>query len=504
MSTSLWIDRSALPALPPTPLPGRVDVAVVGAGLTGLLSALLLSRGGLRVAVVEARRVGAVTTGNTTAKLSLLQGTRLSTIRGKHSADVVRSYVEGNREGQQWLLRYCDEHGIACQRGPAFTYATSASGERSSRRELATAQDAGLDVSWQDDVGLPYETRGGVRLDDQAQFDPMDVLTALTTDVAAHGGQIHEQTRVRNVRRSGTSQVVETTRGDLTAGFVLLATGMPILDRGGFFARLEPQRSYAASFQTEQPLPRGMYLSADSPTRSVRTTPGGGGELLLTGGNGHVVGRHRSPQSLVDDLTEWTQRAFPGATRTHWWSAQDYEPVDELPYVGPLLPGNHKVLVATGYAKWGMTNAAAAALAISARVLGGQVEWADVLHSWRLRESRGAMGALKLNAAVGVRMLEGWSKTGLSRRADEPPDEGLGRVERRGTSPVATCTVDGTTHALSAVCPHLKGIVTWNDAEKSWDCPLHGSRFSANGDVLEGPAVTGLRRLTNGDHVAPS
>jgi glycine/D-amino acid oxidase-like deaminating enzyme/nitrite reductase/ring-hydroxylating ferredoxin subunit len=470
-----------------------VDVAVIGGGLTGLLCGLLLARSGQRVAVIEARRIGAVTTGNTTAKLSLLQGTRLSAIRRKQPAAAVKAYVEGNREGQQWLLRYCDDHDVAVQLRPAFTYATSARGQRSARDELAAAQEAGLDVAWTEDVGLPFETRGGVRLDAQAQFDPMQVLTALCADLLEHNGSIHERARVTNVRRSGTDHTVETNRGDLGAGVVVVATGMPILDRGGFFARLEPQRSYAAAFDVAAPPPQGMYLSADSPTRSIRTVPGPEGELLLTGGNGHVVGRHTSPRSLVDDLTEWTERSFPGATRTHWWSAQDYQPLDGLPYVGPLVPGNDSLLTATGYAKWGMSNAAAAALALSARVLGGHIEWANAFETWRPREVRGAGQAVKLNASVGIQLVKGWSKAGLVGRDEEPPAEGEGRVERRGIHPVAVCTVSGQTSTLSAVCPHLKGIVAWNDAERSWDCPLHGSRFAATGQVLEGPAVKGLK-----------
>lgn len=123
----------------------------------------------------------------------------------------------------------------------------------------------------------------------------------------------------------------------------------------------------------------------------------------------------------MDDLTTWTQQASPGSTRTHWWSAQDYEPIDQLPYVGSFLPGNDKVLVATGYAKWGMTNTVAAALALSGRLLGGEVEWAHVFQSWRWREALGAARAVKLDAAVGARMLRGWSAATLHGPGHEPP-----------------------------------------------------------------------------------
>ncbi len=492
--TSLWRDLADLPRFSQPQAGAEYDVVVVGAGLTGLVTSLLLARAGLSVAVVEGRRIGSGTTGNTTAKMSLLQGTRLSALAAKNPMETVRSYVQANREGMEWLLRYCDEHRIEVQRRPAFTYATTAQGEEQARGELATAAAAGLDVSWDSELELPYRTRGAVRLDDQAQFDPMVALGALVSDVQAHGGVFFEETRVRTVHEAAGSCTVVTEHGDLAASQVVLATGIPILDRGGYFARLEPLRSYAAAFSVPQDVPPGMYLSADSPTRSVRSAVADGEELLLVGGNGHVVGRHRSPASLVDDLTRWTEEAFPGARRTHWWSAQDYESLDGLPYVGPLLPQRETIFVATGYAKWGMTTAVAAALALSSQLLGGNTPWSSDLRSWRLRELGGLGRAAKLNGSVAARMTEGWLRVALgSDGSESPPAEGQGRVERRGTSPVAVCTVAGEIREVSAVCPHLKGIVTWNDAELSWDCPLHGSRFSSDGSVLEGPATVGLK-----------
>src|SRR5690606_12393996 len=160
--------------------------------MTGLTTALLLARAGCTVAVLEARSVGAVTTGHTTAKLSLLQGSVLSGILARGSSRVLKAYVEGNREGQEWMLRYLDDHGVEVQRRDAFTYAGSEDGIKSLDDEYRACLRAGLDVQRVDEVGLPFQTHGGIRLPDQAQFDPMDVLTALAVDVRAHGGVIVE------------------------------------------------------------------------------------------------------------------------------------------------------------------------------------------------------------------------------------------------------------------------------------------------------------------------
>lgn len=489
---SLWLDRADRISYPPMEPGGRYDIVVVGAGLTGLVTALLFARAGRSVAVLEGRYVGAGTTGNTTAKVSLLQGTRLSELAAKHAHEVVGGYVEANREGAEWLLRYCAEQSLAVTRRPAITYATTASGRRSVRAELDACERAELDVRWVKDVGLPFATRGAVRLDDQAQLDPMDVLLALAADLVERGGVIFERTRVQQVH-SDAGMTVVTEHGAVRAGHVVLATGTPVLDRAGYFARLEPLRSYCLAFTVPGAVPTGMCLSADAVTRSLRTARTDRGEQLLVGGNGHVVGRGGSTRALVEDLRRWTEDHFPGAELTHSWSAQDYRSIDGLPYVGPLTPRNEQVLIATGYDKWGMTNAVAAGLALVRRVLGeANTPWAAALQSWRVRELSGLPTFATLNAKVAWNLGQGWVAPWVQRGQPPVPAEGEGWVESHLPQPVATCTVDGVTHRVSAVCPHLMGVVRWNDAERSWDCPLHGSRFDADGAVLEGPATHGL------------
>ena len=492
--TSLWRDRREQVLPTAEAIVGHWDVVVVGAGITGLTTALLLARAGKSVLVVEAREIGAGTTGGSTAKVSVLQGTQLSRLRRLQSERAVRQYVDANLEALGWLDRYCEQHGVALQKRAAYTFAVSDRGEAAARAELAVAEQAGLPVAWSATPELPFETRGAVRLDDQSQVDPMELLAAMATDFRAHGGTLVEGTRVRRVTGHGPV-AVQTAGGTATADAVVVATNLPILDRGGFFARATAQRSYALAFAGAEPVVRGMYLSADSPGRSLRETPGADGSLLLVGGNGHGVGRASSPQAHVDDLVDWTRQHFPGAELTHSWSAQDYVTGHGLPYVGALVPGRDDVLVAGGYAKWGMTNGVAASLALSSRLLGGHAEWANVLDSWSAAWLRGVPGMARINAEVGWELTRGWLRP-LARPGSAAPEEGRGevRLDRVGL-PTAVSTVGGTVRRRSAVCPHLGGILRWNDAEQSWDCPLHGSRFDPDGAVLEGPATCGLSRL---------
>jgi len=460
MTTSLWHDRAPLHRYSDLDtadggFSDHVDHVVVGAGITGLTTGLLLARAGTRVAVIEARERGAVTTGRSSAKISVLQGTKLSRMRRHHSQRLVSAYVEGNREAQAWLLRFCDDHGVPVERRPAVTYAATAEDEEAARAEHEVAAASGLPVRWQQRFDVPVPHVGGTVLDDQAQLDPMDLVETLTQQLRAHGGLLHEGRRVVSVSRDGREVELDDGRR-LRASRVVLATGTPILDRGLVFAKVEAQRSYVVAFSGVRP-PHEMLLSAGSPSRSLRSVERGEGSLLMVGGAGHTVGRARSEREHLDSLRQWTAECYPEAVETHAWSAQDYGAPDGVPYVGPLPRGRGRVLVATGFDKWGLTNGVAAALSLTAEILGdGPPTWQKPLRH-RITGPGEALRLAELNARVGLAACR--ALPGIGRRP---------------------------------LCTHLGGVLRRNDAEGTWDCPLHGSRFADDGSVLEGPATQPL------------
>jgi glycine/D-amino acid oxidase-like deaminating enzyme/nitrite reductase/ring-hydroxylating ferredoxin subunit len=301
----------------------------------------------------------------------------------------------------------------------------------------------------------------------------MDLLDALVAQLVATGGEVFEHTRLTDLQHRADRSIVTTERARITADRVVLATGQPVLRRHGFFARLHPQRSYAAALRSPW-VPNGMYLSADQPTRSLRSHPlPGGEELLLVGGYGHVTGRGSETMHL-EEMLAWARGTFGGEV-THTWSAQDHGSVTGLPYVGPMLPGQHHAWVATGFDKWGLAAAPAAALLLTKTMLaddgaGERPHWHRAFSTWSPREAIGVTRAARYNLGVGAALAKDAVQRQWREAAQAEP-------------------------ALSGVCTHLGGAVRWNDAERSWDCPLHGSRFDEDGSVLEGPAVCGLRKI---------
>ena len=473
-------------------LPGSATVVLVGAGLTGMSTAVRLAQQGIEPLVIEARRVGSGTSGRTNAKVSLLQGSLLQGIRRAAGAEAATAYVTANREGQQWLLDLARARGVAVQTHTAVTYAISAAGERKVRDELAAAQRAGLDAQTLVDHDLPFTVRSAISLEDQAQVDPLALVRALREELESLGGRVVEGVRVTGLswRRPWR---VETVAGAVRCERVVLATQTPILDRTLDFARLTGERSYVLAYDADLArVPKSMSLSLDKRTRSLRTAPAtapGESDLLLVGGNGHTVGARISTRACIDELDQWA-REYLEVGELRWaWSAQDYRAAGAMPRIGPVPGTDDALFVATGYNKWGLTNAPAAAHIITADITGSPLPYAAAFRG-NTASVRGLVDAAAHNARVAAHI------TGDRARLALPKDieQGDGRVTGNPLTPTAVAEVDSGRCAVSAVCTHLGGVLAWNDAEQTWDCPLHASRFTKEGTVIEGPATRSLRR----------
>ena len=487
---SLWVGTSSSAARQALGGDASVDVVVLGAGIAGLSTARLLAMSGRSVAVVEAGEVCAGVTGYTTAKVTALHSAIYSRLVGAWGVERAAAYAAANQAAVAKVRELVALDGIDCdlEEASAYTYAERDSGVATIEAEADAARQAGLPVAVTTETDLPYDVRAAVRLDGQAQFHPRNYCLGLARAVEAAGGTVFEHTRALTVA-DGSGRVT-TDRGVITADTIVVATHIPISDAGGHFARMAPKRSYAAAFRHEE-RPRGMYISVDEPTRSVRSSPGG---WVIVGGEGHEVGHDDDTTRRYDALEAWARDRFGTAEVAYRWSAQDYESADGLPFIGRLRPGAGRTLVATGFGKWGMSNGTVAAMIITDLVQGTPNPWAETFDAARIAPRQSARKALRENVDVAKRFV-GDRLASLRPPSVDTLAPGSGAIAALDGHKVAAYRDDdGTLHCVSATCTHLGCQVTFNTAERSWDCPCHGSRFDVDGHVLQGPAVKDLAR----------
>ena len=491
--TSVWVDTGPeQPSLPPLDTDVRTDVAVLGGGIVGITAALLLQEAGVRVVLLEADRLAHGVSGYTTAKLSSQHGLIYSRLRSKFGAAAARTYGMANEAGLAWIANRVERDAIECdfRRRASYAYVRDGSGRSQVEQEAQAAAQSGLPALLVATTPLPYPVDAAVRFDGQAEFHPRKYLLALAGQLQ---GEVYEHTRAVGVD-TGAQNVVETPGGRVTADHVIVATHYPFLDRSLAFARVHAERSYALLCRIHGEPPPGMYISGDSPTRSVRAVPVAGEELLLVGGEGHKTGWGGD--------TEQRYRALEAFAREHWdvrsveyrWSAQDNMTIDTLPYVGRLTPRSTGVFMATGFAKWGLTGGTAAALLLCDLVLGRANPWAELFDPYRIKPLPAALKFVEENAQVGLRFVGDRITKRGTRSIDElRPGEG-DIVRHNGEKVAGHRREDGSLVAVSTRCTHLGCQLNFNTAERSWDCPCHGSRFAPEGDVLQGPAVHPLAR----------
>jgi glycine/D-amino acid oxidase-like deaminating enzyme/nitrite reductase/ring-hydroxylating ferredoxin subunit len=488
---SLWLD--GLPATPrAAPAPDdTVDVAVIGGGIAGITTALLLKQGGARVAVIEAATVASGVTGATTAKVTALQSTVLSAIRSRHGDDATSVYAEASAAAVERVAALAEELGIECDlaRRPAYTYAAEDSDVTAVRDEHQAARTAGLPTELVEDAGLPYPVAGAVRLADQLELHPVRYVRGLAEAVHGDGSVVLEGVRARSVE-DGSPCLVRTDGPTIAAHHVVVATHYPLLDRGLFFARLEPQRSYCIAARVKSPPPHVMAISAGSPTRSVRSHR----DLVIVGGEGHTTGAAEATPERFEALETFAREHWDVTEVTHRWSAQDPVAYDSLPVVGPYVPGSSRLFVASGFMKWGLTGGTFAAMILQQQIGGGgEHPWAATFAPNRV-SLRSTPKLASMNARVGADFVGDRLKSPEAAREEDVP-RGEARVVRDGLGRKGVYRDEaGEVHAVSMRCTHLGCLVRFNAAETSWDCPCHGSRFDVDGRVLEGPAVDPLER----------
>jgi glycine/D-amino acid oxidase-like deaminating enzyme/nitrite reductase/ring-hydroxylating ferredoxin subunit len=474
----------------------RVDVVIVGAGITGLTLTRLLVEAGATVVVLDSGPVCAGATGYTTAKVTALHRLVYRELIDRHGEERARAYADANQSAVRSVAQLAKSDNIACDLSPAaaVTYTERDETVADIEAEAEACERLGIRVGFTTGTELSYPVKAAIRLEDQLHFHPRRYCVGLARRIVSMGGAVHEDTRALQVTTTPTGVSVTTARGTVTAEHAVLATHLPFLDRGGFFARAHPYRSYAMSIRLDGDLPQAMYISAEDPTRSLRPLPG---NRLIVGGEGHKTGTDPDTRQRYAALEAWARSRFDVREIEQRWSAQDYVTVDGLPYVGQLRRNEQRVLVATGFRKWGMTNGTAAAQILADAILGRENAWQHAFDATRVAPRPSFVSFFRENLDVARRFLGDRFARPRAATAERLGCGQAGIVDHEHRRAACYRDQDGSIHAVSPTCTHLGCEVTFNTAERTWDCPCHGSRFDVDGRVLEGPALKDLEPRTS-------
>lgn len=430
---SLWNETAVRPAFPTLQGDRKTDVLIIGGGIAGILTAYLLQEKGVPYILVEKDRICGGTTGNTTAKITYQHGLIYHKLLNRAGLEKARMYLDANRTAYEEYKSLCRD--IDCAYGVKDNYVYSVNDRRKLDDEMDALSKLGYNAIYTEELPLPISTVGAVCFEKQAQFHPLKFLYSIAKNL-----KIYEHTFVREM--IGTTAVTES--GKISADKVIVTTHFPFINKhGSYFLKLFQHRSYVIALENAQNV-EGMYVDECKTGFSFRNYD----DLLLLGGGGHRTGKSGGNWN---ELRRFADENYPDAVERYHWAAQDCMSLDNIPYIGNYSKHTPNLYTASGFNKWGMTSAMAAAVLLSDQVCGIKNDFEAVFCPSRSILKK----QLFVNAFESTKNL-------------------LTPTKKR--------------------CPHLGCALKWNPIEHSWDCECHGSRFDESGKVLDNPANGDLKK----------
>ncbi|MBM4761624.1 FAD-dependent oxidoreductase [Bacillus sp. B15-48] len=495
---SYWPQSVELPSFSELQEDTNVEVAIIGGGMTGITAAYLLAKEGKKVAIIEAGRILNGTTGHTTAKVTAQHGLIYDELISHFGEEQTKLYYEANHEALQFMRNLVNEQQIDCDFSDqdAYIYTNSQQEMQKLINEYEAYEKLGIkEGEYLDSIPIPVEHKTAIVMRNQAQFHPLKYMKHLVEEFINMGGVIYEQTTAVDIEEGNQPRVTTRDGYKVSCEQMIVSSHYPFYDiKGFYFSRLYLERAYVLAVKTEREFPGGMYINAEQPTRSLRYTDVNGERLVIFSGSSHQTGLENNTHKYYEELEAFAEKSFGVKEIPYRWSAQDPYTLDKIPYVGNYSATLSNIYVATGYRKWGMTNSTNAARLLTDLILGRDNRYKELFDPSRFHADPDVKKFLSVNAKVAAKLVQGK----LDRPTTEPEDlqnnEGAAVIvngERAG----AYRDENGELHLVDTTCTHMGCELEWNNGERSWDCPCHGSRFSYKGEVLDGPAETPLKRL---------
>ncbi len=472
----------------------ETEVCIIGAGIFGTTCAYYLSKLGYKVVLVEKDKIGSKATGNTTGKITSQHGLFYNYLNNSYGEKFAKDYLDANEEAITNIKKIIDEEKINCDFSyqNAYIYTTKKENINSIRKEFNTLSNLGYNPELVTKTGLPFEVNLALCFKNQAQFNPIKYLKGLCDCILKRNGSIFTNTTVHKVEKVNEDYIVFTENYQIKASYVIVATHFPFINFPGFyFTKMYQSTSYLIAIDTKKTLSKGMYISEDKPAFSFRTATYQGKELLLIGGGEHRTGEPSSYSDTYGLLEQEAKKYFPNCEILFKWNTRDCISLDKIPYIGYYSSIMPHMYVGTGFKKWGMTLSNVASNIIVDSICKKENKFAYLFNSSRLKpiKNRTEMKNILIQSANSL-LLNKLRPANMN--FDEIANDSGSIIEINNEKVGIYKDSNGKIYAVKPICTHLGCLLSWNDVDKTWDCPCHGSRFDFDGTNLYDPAFKNL------------
>ena len=476
----------------------EVDVCIVGGGITGITCAYMLSKQGFKVTLLEKDKLACKTTGNTTGKITSQHGLFYKYLVDSFDHSYAKAYLEANEEAIKNIKKIITDNNIDCDFSTqdAYVYSQNEDDIQKIKDETNTVNTLGFNAEFVSNISLPIQNvRGAIKFPNQAQFHPRKYLRALCNIIEKNNGQIFENSCVLDIKKEDKKYITYTNNHKVISKYVILATRYPIINFPGFyFLKMYQELSYIIGVETNSELFDGMYISNSSPNLSFRTTEYNGKKLLLIGGMQHKVGAKIDLENAYKVLENTAKSLYPDSKILYKWQTEDTVSLDKIPYIGQFSELMPNMYVATGFKKWGMTSSNIAANIITDKILGKENPYEKIFLSTRFHPIKNKEEFGNMLKESTYSLVINNFKIPEESLKDVKNDEGK-IIEIDGQKVGVYKNPEGKVFAINPKCTHLGCELSWNNLEKTWDCPCHGSRFDFTGKNIYDPAIKDLERL---------
>lgn len=479
----------------------KADVCIVGAGITGLTTGYYLTKKGLKVIIVDKDNIGEKASGNTTAKITLQHGLIYDYLIDSYGEDLALGYFNANKEAITNIKKIVDEENIDCdfEFQPNIIYTKEKDEVKKIQNEVYAINklennNTNTFAKLINKCELPFDIESGIKIENQAQFHPRKYMYGLVKAIRNNGGLIFTDSTIREITKQSEGYLSITDNYSIESEYVVVASHYPIINYKGFyFSKMYQVTSYALGIETNSELPNGMYINAGEPVLSFRTAINNDKKLLIIAGGNHKTGF--SPQSEpfygYDFLEKEAKKLYPDCKILYKWNTRDCVTLDKIPYIGKFSKFDENMYVATGFNKWGMTSSNVAANIITDSILGIKNKYENIFDSTRLNPIKNRDELKNMVGQVFKSFVTNRIKIPKENLDVIKKDNG-GIIRIQGTSVGIYKNEIGEIFAVNPTCTHLGCLLTWNNIDKTWDCPCHGSRFSFTGKNIYDPAIEDL------------